>query len=96
MAKNVKCKNCKRLKNHWCKAVLDSPDEDIERDCRHFRQITNGDWIRSMTDKELAEFLGHSSLCVSIQRESTWCEDHGSCEGCLEEWMKQKWETEDG
>lgn len=89
MAENVKCKNCNRLKNHWCKAVIDSPDEDMERDCRHFDQKTNGDWIRSMSDKELAEFLGHSNLCVRIQHGSTWCEEHGSCDGCLEEWLKQ-------
>lgn len=55
--------------------------------------MTNGDWIRSMTDAELAGFLGHSNLCVRIQHSSTWCEDHGSCDGCLEEWLKEPTEV---
>ena len=57
MPKNVKCKNCDKLKNHWCRAVIDSPDEDMVRDCRHFRHKTNGDRIRAMSDEELADFL---------------------------------------
>ena len=51
--------------------------------------LTNAEWIRSMSDKELAEFIGHTNLCVRIQHSSTWCEDHGICEGCLKEWLQQ-------
>lgn len=57
MAKEVKCKYCKKLKNHWCKAVLDSPDEDLTRECRHFVHKTNADRIRAMSDEELSVFL---------------------------------------
>ena len=99
MAENVKCKNCNRLKNHWCKAVLDSPDEDMKRDCRHFLQKTNGDRIREMTDEQLADRL------------IFWNDDWGRWEtdaGCFDgdpmefevalraelEWLKQPVEEE--
>ncbi len=62
MAENVKCKSCKRLKNHWCKAVLDSPDEDMLRDCCHFLQKTKADRIRAMSDEELADWLARTQI----------------------------------
>ena len=49
-----KCKNCVNLRYNWCEKVSDSPDENMERECVHFRQMTNADRIRSMTDEELA------------------------------------------
>ena len=52
-----KCKNCVNLRYNWCEKVSDSPDENMERECVHFRHTTNADSIRSMTDEELAEFL---------------------------------------
>ena len=54
MPKNVKCKNCNNLVNHWCETVIDSPDEDMERDCQYFWLKTNADLIRSMPDEQLA------------------------------------------
>ena len=52
-------------------------------------RMTNADWIRSMTEKELAEFIGHNSLCDRVQGEGgNWCNDH-NCTDCLEEWLKQ-------
>ena len=57
MGKKVKCKNCTILEDYWCEEVMDSPDEDIERDCPFFRKKTNADRIRAMSDEELAEFL---------------------------------------
>lgn len=61
-----KCKNCANLCNDWCDKVSDSPDENMDRECVHFRQITNADRIRSMSDEELAVKISHqsiSSLC---------------------------------
>lgn len=55
MSKNVVCKKCNNLVNDWCEKVIDSPDTDMQRDCQHFREKTNADRIRSMTDEELAE-----------------------------------------
>ena len=97
MAKDVKCKYCKKLKNHWCKAVLDSPDEDLTRECRHFIHKTNADRIRAMSDEELAKFLECFGLChhcaehhrlgdvrfYQDEKCDEQCEQH-----CLE-WLKQ-------
>ena len=57
MPKNVVCKKCNNLVNGWCEKVIDSPDQDMQRDCQYFCEKTNADLIRSMDDEELAEFL---------------------------------------
>ena len=57
MPKNVVCKKCNNLVNDWCEKVIDSPDQDMQRDCQYFCEKTNADSIRSMDDEELAEFL---------------------------------------
>ena len=57
MPKNVVCKKCNNLVNGWCEKVIDSPDPDVQRDCPHFREKTNADRIRSMTDDELNELF---------------------------------------
>ena len=62
----MKCRNCKHLGKlvdengepyDWCEEVIDCPDTQMERDCKHFVQATNADRIRSMTDEELAVIL---------------------------------------
>ena len=55
MPKNVVCKKCNNLVNGWCEKVIDSPDQDMQRDCQYFCEKTNADRIRSMTDYELDE-----------------------------------------
>ena len=57
MPKNIVCKKCNNLVNDWCEKVIDSPDQDMQRDCQYFCEKTNADCIRSMDDEELAEFL---------------------------------------
>ena len=57
MPKNVVCKKCSNLVNDWCEKVIDSPDQDMQRDCRYFCEKTNADRIRSMSDEELANML---------------------------------------
>ena len=57
MPKNVVCKKCNNLVNGWCEKVIDSPDPDMQRDCQHFREKTNADRIRSMTDDELNDLF---------------------------------------
>lgn len=54
MPKNVVCKKCNNLVNDWCEKVIDSPDQDMQRDCQYFCENTNADRIRSMSDEELA------------------------------------------
>ena len=92
MPKNVKCKNCNNLKNHWCRAVIDSPDEDMERDCRHFRQKTNGDRIRAMNDEELAKELGKRVDCGSCPIIKGLC--NVPCEDVLLRWLQQPAEVD--
>lgn len=60
MPKNVVCKKCNNLVNDWCEKVIDSPDQDIQRDCRYFCEKTNADRIRAMSDEELADFLSYT------------------------------------
>ena len=55
--KNIKCRNCFFYRNEWCKKIVDSPDPEEARDCNYFREMTNADRIRSISDEELADFL---------------------------------------
>ena len=55
--KNIKCRNCFFYRNEWCEKIVDSPDPEEARDCNYFRDMTNADRIRAMSDGELAEFL---------------------------------------
>lgn len=62
-----KCKNCNNLYNlsnkddvivgKWCPKINDSPHLDMERNCEHYKAMTNADRIRNMTDEELADFI---------------------------------------
>ena len=63
MAKNVVCKKCNNLVNDWCKKVIDSPDQDMQRDCQYFCEKTNADRIRAMTDEELKKFICSMFKC---------------------------------
>ena len=57
MPKNVVCKKCNNLVNGWCEKVIDSPDQDMQRDCQYFCEKTNAERIRSMTDDELNDLF---------------------------------------
>ena len=60
----AKCKNCTNLYNmsnendeivgKWCPKTNDSPDVESERECRHYKCMTQSDRIRSFSDEELA------------------------------------------
>ena len=78
--KNIKCRNCFFYRNEWCEKIVDSPDPEEARDCNYFRDMTNADRIRSMTDEELAEFL-------------TDLADDGNLK--IREWLKQPSGEED-
>lgn len=61
----AKCKNCTNLYNmsnendeivgKWCPKTNDSHDVESERECRHYKCMTQADRIRSMSDEELAK-----------------------------------------
>lgn len=55
--KNIKCRNCFFYRNEWCEKIVDSPDPEEARDCNYFREMTNADRIRAMSDEELAKLL---------------------------------------
>ena len=60
----MKCRNCKHPRwaeeypgrpfFGWCDEISDSPDMEIERECRLFEPATNADIIRRMSDEDLA------------------------------------------
>lgn len=69
-----KCKNCNNLYNlsdkndvivgKWCPKINDSPHLDMERNCEHYKAMTNADRIRSMTDEELAEIFAQYNISL--------------------------------
>lgn len=91
MIPQVKCLNCKNLsRDGWCEQIADSPHEDLDRQCDFFKPCTNGDYIRRMTDDELAVFLSDKNcsacpvqvLCHSVR-------------GGFENWLKEESNVEE-
>lgn len=87
----AKCKNCKHLFGQyvndeyfgkWCLKIEDSPDEELERECKCYGTITQADRIRSMTDEELSKIIKHPD-CKAKE-----CEYVGSCYDCRLEWLR--------
>ena len=95
MPKNIKCRNCNNLRNHWCDIVIDSPDENMIRDCSHFWEKTNADSIRAMSDEELAELLSQTAYAGA----TPWCEPFARkfCDRCptVEGTIKETGQTMD-
>lgn len=52
--------------------------------CKHFGKKTNGDWIRSMTNEELANFLATDAViaCVHCKDDLHTCSGDDPCEKC--------------
>ena len=91
--KNIKCRSCFFYRNEWCEKIVDSPDPEEARDCNYFREMTNADLIRSMTDEKLAEL---------IDRETDSCAPTGDCEkmsrdckACWLDWLQQPAEEDE-
>lgn len=59
---------------------------------RKMQKQTRADRIRAMTDEQLVAYLGHASLCVTIQGEDggAWCSQYGSCNECVRDWLRQE------
>ena len=92
MPKNVVCKKCNNLVNGWCEKVIDSPDPDMQRDCQHFREKTNADHIRSMSDEEMAEtFIKGDCIGCPILYE---CDPYGDCKPQILNWLQHPFEGE--
>ena len=80
-----KCKNCNNLYNlsnkddvivgKWCPKINDSPHLDMERNCEHYKAMTNADRIRSMTDQEMANWF--DAVTKDVLGGSTWNKKDG-------------------
>ena len=91
MPKNVVCKKCNNLVNDWCEKVIDSPDPDMQRDCRDFCEKTNADRIRAMSDEELADFIDRCEM-NDIDYAKTFCDlcnGQYECNQCRLDWLQQ-------
>ena len=47
----MKCRNCRYLYKDWCAHKLDSPDPDLDRECKDYMRATHADRIRAMDDE---------------------------------------------
>ena len=88
MPKNVVCKKCNNLVNDWCEKVIDSPDQDMQRDCQYFCEKTNADRIRAMSDEELAKFI-QEPFCDKRTHDECTISYCGVCDQCVLDWLKQ-------
>ena len=98
----AKCKNCNNLYNlsdendvivgKWCPKINDSPDLEMERDCEHFKCLTNADRIRQMTDEELAKFfvaeLPSCKDCSEPETELGFCSK--KCDSLYLRWLQSE------
>ena len=93
--KNIKCRNCFFYRNEWCEKIVDSPDPEEARDCNYFREMTNADRIRAMSDKELGVWICKHALscgcCVGVEL----CRrDDGIANGAVK-WLQMQAEEDD-
>lgn len=89
----MKCRSCKYLGwgeeypgkpfFGWCERANDSPDMDIERECRFFEPTANADVIRRMSNEELAYQFG--AQCPKDRKRE--CDKR--CSQCWLEWLQQ-------
>lgn len=108
----AKCKNCTNLYNlsdendvatgKRCPKINDSPDIDMERECEHFKRMTQANRIRSMTDEELAEFIIKNcdnpiseknedmcDYCKKYEDEAAECDKEG-CKKAIVKWLQSE------
>ena len=96
----MKCRNCKYLRwaeeypgmpfFGWCDNVNDSPDMDMERECRCFESATHADIIRRMSDEELAKFIATPCQCEVRPKRDGFREcGNDLCLQYLLKWLQQ-------
>ena len=97
--KNIKCRNCFFYRNEWCEKIVDSPDPEKVRDCAYFREMTNADKIRSMSDEELVNFImrlmGHAQCFAEGIFPYHPCPQNTDCKQCGIDWLQQPAEEDD-
>ena len=96
----MKCRNCKHPRwaeeypgmpfFGWCDEINDSPDMDIERECRCFAPASNADIIRRMSDEELAKFIATPCQCEVRPKRDGFREcGNDLCLQYLLKWLRQ-------
>ena len=87
----MKCRNCRHLYKDWCVHKLDSPDPDLDRECKDYMQATRSDRIRAMSDKELATMLFDYKECNKncIMNSGKHCYEICEEESCILKWLQQ-------
>ena len=98
--KNIKCRNCFFYRNEWCKKIVDSPDPEEARDGNYFREMTNADRIRAMSDKELVRIRYRGAPhCKSDDpmkcNRRDFLDGMSPCELCYYEWLQLPAEEDD-
>ena len=99
----AKCKNCANLYNlsdendvivgKWCPKISDSPDVEAERECVHYKRMTQADRIRSFSDEELADFireLNESCLAGAGMVDCSRNEECIDCKCIVLEWLQSE------
>ena len=105
----AKCKNCTNLYNlsneddvivgKWCPKINDSPDIDMERECVHYKGMTQADRIRSMSDEELTKIILCPYDTAGKPIEIMPCVRDGNvqelippedCKKCMMEWLNSE------
>ena len=81
--RNIKCRSCVNYRNNWCHQIADDPAPDLLRDCQYYREKTNADHIRSMSDEKLAKFLEVVGYDMMDARAAIWLN-----------WLKQPYKEE--
>lgn len=73
--------------------------EESQRLCRNCNgagvvQFTNGDYIRSMSDERLIDFIGAGTLCEHMTVDSdAACPVNGDCKACLKNWLNSPYDS---
>lgn len=96
----ARCKNCNNLYNlsdendkivgKWCPKINDSPDIECDRECEHFKNMTNADKIRAMNDEELAEFASLYVGCGYCDAGTISGDCSAHCKENLLKWLQSE------
>lgn len=88
-----KCRRC--VNKNYCIWNKDEIINCISNDYPNFREMTNADRIRNMTDEELAEIL-HSlkNKCgdCPVAKSSIFCSTFPTCKDAWLAWLRQEGE----
>lgn len=76
--KNIKCSDCAEYQNEWCKKIVDSPHQDILRDCQYWHERKDMVEVvrcRDCKHNPAKEWFGcpMSHLSAEQRPEDAWC-----------------------